>query len=151
VNVPLYGGQGDGDYLYVFRELLLPLARAYAPELILVSAGFDTHRNDPLAGMAMSGGAYGKLAGILRDLSDECCPGRLALTLEGGYDHTALSDGVASVLSALIQGPQAQGGGNGGGGEPQSADRSGSAGTDGETRQVVQEVRRVLSPCWQRI
>jgi acetoin utilization deacetylase AcuC-like enzyme len=149
VNVPLYGGQGDGDYLYVFRELLLPVARAYAPQLILVSAGFDTHRNDPLAGMAMSASAYGQLTGILRDLADEFCPGRLAHTLEGGYDHTALSEGVASVLSALIQDPD--GGGNEVGEESHAADRIGSAGTDGQTRQVVEEVRRVLSPYWQGI
>jgi acetoin utilization deacetylase AcuC-like enzyme len=138
VNVPLDGGQGDAEYLYVFRELLLPLARAYAPELILVSAGFDTHRNDPLAGMAMSGSAYGQMTGILRDLADRCCPGRLAFTLEGGYDHTALSDGVASVLSALIL--------------DRSDDREAEPGdVNGETRQVVEEARRVLSPYWQAI
>ena len=101
-RIPLYGGQGDADSLYVFREFLLPVAREYAPELILVSAGFDTHRNDPLAGMGMSGGAYGRLSAILQELAEECCPGRLAFTLEGGYDRTALTDGVAAVLSSLI-------------------------------------------------
>jgi acetoin utilization deacetylase AcuC-like enzyme len=148
VNVPLHGGQGDEDYLFLFRELLLPVAREYAPELILVSAGFDTHRNDPLAGMGMSGGAYGRLTAILQELAGECCPGRLAFTLEGGYDHTALSEGVAAVLSSLIRGPED-------GGEPRAGDaadsapaESGAVEPEAETRQVVEEVRRVLSPFW---
>jgi acetoin utilization deacetylase AcuC-like enzyme len=137
VNVPLYGGQGDAEYIYLFRELLAPLAREYAPQLILVSAGFDTHRNDPLAGMQLSSGAYGRLAAILRNLAEECCPGKLAFTLEGGYDFTALTQGVTAVLSSLIRGP--------GRDEGRDAD---PGGVEAETRQVRQELRRVLSPYW---
>jgi len=138
VNVPLNGGQGDADYLFLFREILVPVARRYNPELILVSAGFDTHRNDPLASMGVSSSGYGLLTAVLQELAEQCCPGRIAFTLEGGYDHTALSEGVAGVLSSLVQG----------------RDRSRDAGVeepaasthiDSETRQVVQEVRRVLS------
>ena len=54
--------------------------------------------------MGMTGEAYGRLTTLLQELAGNCCPGRIALTLEGGYDHTALSDGVASVLSSLIRG-----------------------------------------------
>ena len=143
VNVPLYGGQGDANYLYLFREILLPVAREYAPQLILVSAGFDTHRNDPLAGMQLSSGAYGGLAGILQELAAECCPGRLAFTLEGGYDHAALGEGVAAVLSSLIQGCD---GSSETRGEEAAADAAGE-----ETRRVTEKLRRVLSPCWQGI
>jgi acetoin utilization deacetylase AcuC-like enzyme len=143
VNVPLYGGQGDADYLYLFRDLLLPVAREYAPQLILVSAGFDTHRNDPLAGMQLSNHAYGRMAAILQELSEECCPGRLVFTLEGGYDHTALGEGVAAVLSSLILGWD---GGSETGGEEANADAVGA-----ETRQVTQELRRVLSPYWKTL
>ncbi|MBN2551381.1 MAG: histone deacetylase [Spirochaetales bacterium] len=145
VNVPLAGGQGDEDYLYVFREVLLPIAREYAPELILVSAGFDTHLNDPLAGMGMTGGAYGRLTALLQELAGGCCPGRIALTLEGGYDRTALSDGVASVLIRLIHGHE--GARAGGQAEPESPAGTG-AHVQADTRQVVQEVRRVLAPFW---
>jgi acetoin utilization deacetylase AcuC-like enzyme len=140
VNVPLYGGQGDGDYLYLFRELLLPLAREYEPELVLVSAGFDTHRNDPLAGMAMSGPAYGKLAAVVQEIAAACCPGRLAFTLEGGYDHDALSQGVAAVLSSLIHGDG-----------PADANHAEGDGVDPETIQVARELGRVLSPYWKGI
>jgi len=134
VNVPLHGGQGDEDYLFVFREVLVPVARAYNPELILVSAGFDTHHSDPLASMALSSSGFGLLTAVLQDLAEKCCAGRIAFTLEGGYDHTALSDGVAAVLQTLI---------NGRGVYPESMD-----GVEDETRRAVQEVRRVLSPHW---
>jgi acetoin utilization deacetylase AcuC-like enzyme len=134
VNVPLCGGQGDEDYLFVFREILVPVAREYNPELILVSAGFDTHRNDPLASMGLSSSGYGLLTAVLQDLAEECCPGRIAFTLEGGYDHTALSEGVADVLQTLISGR---------GEYSESMD-----GVGDETRQVTEEVRRVLSPHW---
>jgi acetoin utilization deacetylase AcuC-like enzyme len=146
VNVPLPGGQGDGDYLYVFRQLLIPLARAYAPQLILVSAGFDTHRNDPLAGMGMTSNAYGRMTSVIQQLAEECCPGRLAFTLEGGYDRTALSEGVAAVLSSLIQGPAGDHKTVGVGEKEPSRDRS--ADVEVETRRVVEEVRRALSPYW---
>jgi acetoin utilization deacetylase AcuC-like enzyme len=158
VNVPLYGGQGDADYLYLFGELLLPLAREYAPQLILVSAGFDTHRNDPLAGMGLSSGVYGRLTAILQQLSEECCPGRLALTLEGGYDHTALREGVASVLSSLIrgrdQGPDegraaGRAGGRDVGGDTEADAEAGTV--EEQTRQVARELRQVLSLHWKAL
>ena len=140
VNVPLYGGQGDAEYLYVFRELLVPVARAYAPQLILVSAGFDTHRNDPLAGMQLSSDAYGRMAAVLQQLSGECCPGRLAFTLEGGYDHAALGEGISAVLSNLINGPDHGRAAQPGDGEPGKVEV--------ETRQIAQELRRLLAPYW---
>ena len=146
MNVPLSGGQGDGDYLYIFREVLSPVVREYAPELILVSAGFDTHGNDPLAAMRLSSSAYGVLTEILRELAQKCCSGHLVFTLEGGYDHAALSEGVAAVLGDLIRGDP--------GGRPvegvQGESASWSA-EDSETRQVVAKVRSVLSPYWKSL
>jgi acetoin utilization deacetylase AcuC-like enzyme len=143
VNVPLYGGQGDSEYLYVFRQLLVPVARQYAPQLILVSAGFDTHRNDPLAGMRLSSRAYGWMASILQELSDECCPGRLAFTLEGGYEHAALGEGVAAVLSGLIRGRD-----NNREDEPENPE---PGNVEAQTRQVSEELRRLLRPNWKNI
>jgi acetoin utilization deacetylase AcuC-like enzyme len=143
VNVPLSGGQGDEEYLYLFRELLLPVAREYHPQLILVSAGFDTHRNDPLAGMRLSSGAYGRMTSVLQELAEECCPGRLAFTLEGGYDQEALRDGVAAVLARLIRGREDDQDAG-----PQDAE---PGNVDGETRQVTKEIRRLFSPYWKSL
>jgi acetoin utilization deacetylase AcuC-like enzyme len=150
VNVPLYGGQNDQDYIYVFEEILVPIAQEYEPQLILVSAGFDTHRNDPLAGMGLSSDAFGRFTAVLQALAERCCPGRLALTLEGGYDPTALSEGVAAVLARLITGTS--GHPEPGGDEPAEGEEAQpfrNVGSD--TRQVVQEVRSVLSGHWKSL
>ncbi len=102
VNVPLPGGQGDVEYLAVFRELLQPIGLAYRPELILVSAGFDIHRDDPLADMRVTEVGFAWMTRVLVEVAEACCPGRLVFALEGGYDLAALASGVAAVLRALL-------------------------------------------------
>jgi acetoin utilization deacetylase AcuC-like enzyme len=98
VNVPLPAGVGDAGYRAVFERVLLPAARRFRPQLILVSAGFDAHWADPLAAMRLSVGGYAQLAAMLRRLAEECCPGRLVLTLEGGYHPQALGYGVLATF-----------------------------------------------------
>jgi acetoin utilization deacetylase AcuC-like enzyme len=104
VNVPLPGGQGDDDYAAIFSRVLLPIARQFRPQLILVSAGFDIAQGDPLGGMNVTARGFARLARMLQRLGDECCPGRLAFVLEGGYDLGSLSRGVSAVLETLIIG-----------------------------------------------
>ncbi len=101
VNVPLPAGLGDAEYLLVFREILQPIALEYRPELILISAGFDPHRDDPLGGMRLSAQGFGALAGVLKEIAEETCEGRLLLTLEGGYSLSGLSESVAEVIKVL--------------------------------------------------
>jgi acetoin utilization deacetylase AcuC-like enzyme len=98
VNLPLPAGAGDGDYRCAFDELLVPIAEAYDPDLILVSAGFDGHESDPLAMMQLSTRAYADMTAALRTVADEVCDGRLVFALEGGYALDALADGVVAVL-----------------------------------------------------
>lgn len=107
VNVPLLPGSGDQTYLAVLDELLLPIARRFKPDLILVSAGFDTHWSDPLGSMLVTVSGYGAMTGRLMALADEVCQGRLAFTLEGGYNHDALAHGTLAVLNALLGSPSA--------------------------------------------
>lgn len=102
VNVPLPAGTGDAMYLAVFDELLLPLARRFNPDLVLASAGFDTHWSDPLGSMHLTVSAYGLMAQRLVKLAADSCHGRLAFTLEGGYNHAALANGTLAILSALL-------------------------------------------------
>jgi len=99
VNVPLSRGRGDDEYLSVFQRLLVPLARAYRPQLILVSAGFDAYRKDPLGEMLVTDEGYAAMTRILKSLAGECCAGRLVLTLEGGY-HL---DGAAAAMAKVIR------------------------------------------------
>jgi acetoin utilization deacetylase AcuC-like enzyme len=101
-NVPLRAGVGDEGYERIFDELLWPLAERFAPELILVSAGFDAHWQDPLAGMRLSLGGYATLAQTLKAMADTLCAGRLVFTLEGGYHLQALAHAVCNTLSVLL-------------------------------------------------
>jgi acetoin utilization deacetylase AcuC-like enzyme len=99
VNVPLPAGMGDGDYAAVFAELLVPVAEAFAPDLVLVSAGFDPHRDDPLGGMMVTSDGFARLCGVVREVAERHAGGRLALVLEGGYDL----DGLASSVHGCAQ------------------------------------------------
>lgn len=106
INVPLPGGVGDAGYLTIFDELLVPAARLFRPELILVSAGYDAHWMDPLANMRLSVTGYAHLVERLLDLADELCQGRLVFGLEGGYDLGALSHSILSTLRRLSHSKQ---------------------------------------------
>jgi acetoin utilization deacetylase AcuC-like enzyme len=101
VNVPLPAGCGDDDYAAVFTDLLLPLADEYKPELILVSAGFDAHRDDPLGGMGVTSDGFAALCGAVKAVADRHCKDRIVLTLEGGYDLPALAQSVRSCVEVL--------------------------------------------------
>lgn len=101
VNVPLPPGTGDRGLGRAFEEVLIPLALRFEPELILVSAGYDGHWRDPLAGLRMTVQGFARLVRLLRDLAAECCHGRLVLALEGGYDLDALRHSVLASLQVL--------------------------------------------------
>jgi acetoin utilization deacetylase AcuC-like enzyme len=106
------------------------------PDLILVSAGFDSHRQDPLGGMKMSAAGFAGLTRILMNSAAECCAQRLVLTLEGGYHPQALARSVWEVLNEL--------------GETRSNDstRMGSAADPRLTDPVIQRCAHVQAPYW---
>ncbi len=101
VNVPLYGGSGDSDFLYIFKNILSPIATEFKPDFILVSAGFDISAADPLGGMKVSASGFGALALELMDIAKNCCQDRILFTLEGGYDLPGLREGSKQVLLQL--------------------------------------------------
>lgn len=101
VNVPLMPGMAYGDYLAIYKELLVPVAEEYKPDLILVSAGFDAHEDDPLGGMELCHEAFAELCQIVCQLSEKLCHGRLALFLEGGYNLKALAQSVQSCVRVM--------------------------------------------------
>jgi len=104
LNVPLLAGKGDADFLHIFETILAPVAAEYAPEFILVSAGFDIGAGDPLGGMAVTPDGFGLLAASLLRMAERTASGRLAFVLEGGYDLKVLRAGVGEVLRALSGG-----------------------------------------------
>jgi acetoin utilization deacetylase AcuC-like enzyme len=101
VNIPLSAGSADGDYALAFATIVEPILRQYAPQAILVSAGYDTHARDPLTGMSAGEGGYAHMALRLLRTAIELCDGRLALALEGGYDRPCLAASVEATLRAL--------------------------------------------------
>lgn len=101
VNVPLPTGYGDGDFVSIYNKVLKPIALEYKPNLILVSAGFDTYFGDPLSSMNVTPDGFAGLTRLLMDLADECCKGKLVLTLEGGYHINGQRDSVKAVLQEL--------------------------------------------------
>ncbi len=102
VNVPLAAGGGDGVYATAFERIIVPVLSAYAPELVLVSAGFDASASDPLAGMDFSAEAFGWMARALARVADASAGGRVALVLEGGYDLAALTSGLTCAVRGML-------------------------------------------------
>ena len=106
INTPMAPHSGDKEYLEVFEQVLLPAFREYAPQFIIISAGFDAHRDDPLAMMNLTREGFDAMTAQLKQLALESCGGKLVSALEGGYDYNALSDCVASHLSLLQADPE---------------------------------------------
>jgi acetoin utilization deacetylase AcuC-like enzyme len=101
VNLPLAAGCGDAEYLGVFERVIAPIARQFEPQFVLVSAGFDAHGQDPLAGMRVTTEGFGHMTRTLLRTASDCADGRCAAVLEGGYDLAALGTSVVRVLDEL--------------------------------------------------
>jgi len=128
LNVPLAAGADDDDYRHAVERAVVPALRAYDPDLVLVSAGFDAHRHDPISRMRLSTEGYAVLTDRLRSLAESCDAG-LAFVLEGGYDLDTLSEGVGAVHETAA-------------GRPVSAD--GDPDPDESTRETVDKLRTRL-------
>ncbi|GER44243.1 histone deacetylase [Striga asiatica] len=105
LNLPLPGGSGDRAMQSVFEEVIVPSARRFKPDIILVSAGYDAHVLDPLANLQFTTGTYYMLASGIRQLARDLCGGRCVFFLEGGYNLTSLSHSVGHSFRALIGEP----------------------------------------------
>jgi acetoin utilization deacetylase AcuC-like enzyme len=102
INVPMNAGDGDDEYHAIFLKVLLPAADAFKPEFVIISAGFDAHRDDPLASMGLTEGGYSNLTDLVAGIAKRHAQGRLLSALEGGYNLTALSASVDAHLKALL-------------------------------------------------
>jgi acetoin utilization deacetylase AcuC-like enzyme len=103
VNVPLPAGCGDAEYLRCFDRILLPQLERFQPQLLLLSAGYDAHSGDPLAGMAVSTEGYRGIVTRLRQAAEAVCAGRIVAALEGGYDLDDLAASVEASIEALLE------------------------------------------------
>lgn len=101
LNMPLRVGTGPKGFAKLYDHVLWPMARRYKPDLIMVSAGFDAHWVDPLAGLHLDLDGYVLLTRQLIHMAEELCGSKIVFVLEGGYDLDALSNGFLNVAYAL--------------------------------------------------
>jgi acetoin utilization deacetylase AcuC-like enzyme len=101
LNVPLAAGATDDVYLRAYESRVLPAIDAFKPDILLVSAGYDAHERDPLAGMRLTVSGYSRLAGLLKDAAHRHCHGRTAWVTEGGYHLGALRECLDATISVL--------------------------------------------------
>ena len=102
VNVPLPAYCGDNELLRAYKEILVPVAKRFQPQLILVSAGYDPHWADQLSLMQLTVAGFAGIVNIIKELADELCQGKLLLSLEGGYHLEALSHSIKATLEILL-------------------------------------------------
>ena len=103
VNLPMPGGLGDGAYARAWREIAEPIGREFDPELVLISAGFDAHEDDPLGGMDLTGDGYAELADICVSMAGRAGKGRVVAVLEGGYSLHGLAEGAGALAERLLE------------------------------------------------
>ncbi|HXV05248.1 MAG TPA: histone deacetylase [Solirubrobacterales bacterium] len=111
INLPVPAGSDEEQWLALLEHVVVPAAIEFEPQLVLVSAGFDAHRADPLAGCLLEAGSFGRMAGRVRELADSL-GAPVGAVLEGGYEPEALAESVEATLAALGTGTHipAQGG-----------------------------------------
>ncbi len=101
LNLPLPPGLGDADYDALLGRVVEPVVDDFAPELVIVSAGFDTYAEDPLGGMRVTENGYRAMSSRIWRWSQRHCPGRLLFVLEGGYHPSGVQVGVLAALTAM--------------------------------------------------
>jgi acetoin utilization deacetylase AcuC-like enzyme len=102
LNAPMGPGSTDEDYLKVFKDLLLPQALNFDPDFVLISAGFDAHRDDPLSATRVTDQGFENMTRIVMEIASDCCQERLVSVLEGGYDLPSLASSVERHVAALM-------------------------------------------------
>ena len=101
VNFPLPARTGDATYNLIFEKVVVPIAESYGPDFVLVSAGYDAHIDDPLAGMEVTPKGFGGISQTLVALAEKLCGGKVVFLLEGGYDLKGLQESALKSLDVL--------------------------------------------------
>jgi acetoin utilization deacetylase AcuC-like enzyme len=103
VNAPLRSGNGSVEFRKAWETIILPAVRQHRPDIIIVSAGFDAHRADPLGGLNLTEADYVWVTRELIKVADECCEGRIVSIMEGGYDLDALARSAGAHVQTLSE------------------------------------------------
>ncbi len=102
VNFPVPAGRDDAFFVRLYNDFAVPILEQFKPDLILVSAGYDTHESDPLAGMRMTADGFGAIASVVIAAARKLCQGRLLFVLEGGYNLKGLTEGVQATMDGAL-------------------------------------------------
>jgi len=132
VNLPMPAGLGDQDYSRAYREIVEPIGRAFDPQLVLVSAGFDAHEADPLGGMKLTAAGFAEVMDVCVTVASGSAKGRVVAVLEGGYSLEGLASATAATVARLL-------------------DRSSpplSEGVDHRTDKLIEAYRKTQTPVW---
>lgn len=105
VNVPLPAHAGDESFLQIADEIFEPMVKSFQPEMLLVSAGFDSHWNDPITSLGLSTRGFYNVSKKLVEMAGKYCNGKIVFVLEGGYDPHNVANGAAAVFDALTSRP----------------------------------------------
>jgi acetoin utilization deacetylase AcuC-like enzyme len=103
LNIPMIAGSGDDEYQFAFESSIIPELHKFAPQIILISAGFDAHADDHQANMNLSTESYYQFTKLLQGVAKQYCDNRIIAILEGGYNVKALADSVARVMDAFVE------------------------------------------------
>ena len=101
LDCPMRPGSGEDEFIGVFRNRIVPALDKFRPELLMISAGFDAHRDDPLANINLTEGSFAAMTGFACEVASKYCEGRIVSVLEGGYNLNALAKSVEAHLSVL--------------------------------------------------
>lgn len=101
LNCPMKAGSGEKEYFGAFHQRILPALDSFKPQLLILSAGFDAHKDDPLAGIELTEGTFGKMTGLMKKVAINHCDGKIVSVLEGGYNLEALARSAEKHLEAL--------------------------------------------------
>ena len=102
LNIPMQAPSGDAEYIKVFQEIIVPVLKDFKPEFILISAGFDGHKDDPLSSLTLTEHGYYEMTKIIKEAAALYSKNRIVSILEGGYNLTSLANSVHSHLKSLI-------------------------------------------------
>ena len=97
-------GSGDSEYIATFTDVLIPALKDFSPEVILISAGFDAHYLDPLAGTELTADGFSTLTDLILEFAEETASGRVVSALEGGYSLEGVSESVVAHVERLVKG-----------------------------------------------
>ena len=102
MNIPMSAGDGSFRFHEIYENQILPAVRSFCPDLLMISAGFDAHKDDPLAQINLETSDFGWITAELVKIANECGGGKIISVLEGGYNLAALSEGIGSHLKNLM-------------------------------------------------